>query len=156
MIKDKAIITKFLYRASKFYRSWPYPRFYLLGYSRLHPLRTSWIILAVGLLLFAGCSDLKFQARHQDLPVADIIGLKEQVKATGRVSFYFAGLYPSSQTIWVDQELRNRSNLKYLSAVQIKHYRTWPDWLIAVFTLGIYVPLHYEITAKGVDYDLYR
>ena len=88
--------------------------------------------------------------------MADNIGLHEEIQVQGQVAFYFGDLYPAAQTVWVDKELEKRSNLKHLSGLRLKTYRTWPDWLVAIGTLGIYVPIHYQISAKGVDYDMYR
>ena len=175
MGKNTAIITKFRYRASKFW-PWGFLPLVRVGMAKLDDefkqkilakLKTHFVLRFMArinfVLLFLvlalsleACSDLKFQTRHQDLPMVDQVGLSDRIQVEGQATFYFFGLYPTSQTIWVDQELIKRSNLKHLSAIQIKTYRTWPDWLTALFTLGIYVPVHYQIAAKGVDYDEYH
>jgi hypothetical protein len=109
----------------------------------------------VAVLLLAACSDLKFQVRQQDIMMSDIVGLEKSVTVQGQADFYWAGFYPSSQTIWADQEIMKYSTLQHLAALEIKTFRTWGDWLAMLFTLGLYVPVHYELTARGVDYGDY-
>ena len=135
MAKSRGILTKYFYRASKLSAQ-----------------------ISVGLLILGhlvACSDLKFQARHQDLMMSDIVGLDKTEVITGQANFYLAGRYPASQTIWVDQELRKNSTLQHFSALEIKTYRTWGEWWAAILTLGLYVPVHYELKVRGVDYGDY-
>lgn len=71
-----------------------------------------------------------------------------EFKIEGQREFFFWGLYPSSLSVKVDQEIA-KLGLKSASHLQIEEFQTLPGFCWTVLSFGLYHPVSYKITVLG-------
>ena len=104
-------------------------------------------------LFFASCSSLKFTSEGK-IPLYFKTNAKYQdrVIIQGFKDYFLWGLYPSEQTVYIDKEARKR-RYQALSGITLEKYqRPWQVGM-SILTLGLYTPISFKITAKGLRKD---
>lgn len=102
------------------------------------------ILLLAGTLI--GCTTIHFRS-HNTVPVA-FSGNPEhrnEVVITGQRDFYFWGITPEEQEVFVDEEVR-RAGFDGLSKAIIYEHKNPQQTLISFLTFGIYMPKGFTIT----------
>ena len=70
---------------------------------------------------------------------------QKEVSISGRKDFYFWGIRPDEQEVFLDDEVK-RAGLDGLSKVIVYEHKNPQDTLISFLTLGLYIPKGYTIT----------
>ncbi len=103
----------------------------------------------IQLALLVGCSTVRYRSSGR-IPINL---LKDEVHRTRRLltvegvaHLYLWGMIPSETVVNLDQLVKG-SEVTYLEAVRVHEYRSFKNVLMSWLTLGMYVPLNYEVTA---------
>lgn len=102
------------------------------------------------LILFSvcsGCTSMTYQT--SGVAVAKVLNRGEfphQLSAKGRKEFFLWGMLPEKHTVYIDEELSLEGPILGAGGVQVREYQTVTNFLLSVFSFGMYVPMNYEIT----------
>lgn len=97
-----------------------------------------------------GCTTIHYESRNK-IPVH--IGAQRghdyYSQIQGEVDFFLWGLYPPSQTVYLDEEIQKRG-IKSASNVSVREYQSFLNLFYSIISLGIVYPVNYEVTSYGV------
>lgn len=98
------------------------------------------------LFLFVSCTTIHFRS-NQTIPVAfeGNPNHQKEVLVEGKKFFYFWGVDPDYQEVFIDEEVR-KAGYDGISKVVIYEPKNAADQLISWLTLGLYMPRGYAIT----------
>ena len=66
----------------------------------------------------------------------------------GEKKFYLWGIYPEEITVFIDREIEKTTGFIKPAHIEIEDFQTTKNFLISIFTLGIYIPRNFRI--KGL------
>lgn len=99
-------------------------------------------------LFFAvtGCTTIHFRSKNS-VPVTFDGNPKQQkeVSIVGHRHFYFWGIEPDEQVVYIDEEVR-KAGYDGLSKLIVYEQKNPQDILISFLTLGLYLPRGFTIT----------
>jgi hypothetical protein len=98
------------------------------------------------LTTLSSCTTIHFRSKNT-IPVSFEGNPKHQkeVSIVGRRDFYFWGVEPEQQEVFIDEEVRE-AGYDGLSKLIIYEHKNPQDTLISFLTFGFYVPRGYTIT----------
>lgn len=102
------------------------------------------ILLLAGMIV--GCTTIHFRS-NSSVPVtfAGNPDHQKEVMIEGQRDFYFWGLQPEHEEVFIDEEVR-KAGYDGLSKAIIYEHKNTQQTLISFLTLGIYLPKGYTIT----------
>ena len=74
---------------------------------------------------------------------------QKTVKVSGKKEFYLWGNFPSFHQIHIDEKLSETGAVS-VSEIEIKEYVSLESFCYRLITFGLFTPVNYEITAKGL------
>lgn len=102
------------------------------------------------IFLMGGCTTVNYQSNNT-IPVY-ISGKKDFVKKVtvhGTLDYYLWGMIPDSHTVKIDKELLT-NGLKSASQIVVEEYQSMKNFLISILMFGVYMPMNYKISARGI------
>lgn len=103
-------------------------------------------LLLITLILSASCSSVEFSSRSIEKYYvsahsgSDVVYTKEVTK-----DFYFWGLAPKKDTVFIEDEFKN-AGVFNPSFIVVEQGHTTKDLFFMLITLGLYSPSTYKIT----------
>jgi hypothetical protein len=96
--------------------------------------------------LMTSCTTIHFRSKNT-VPVTfeGNPAHRKEVTITGQKNFYFWGISPEHETVYLDEEVRN-AGYDGLSKLIIYEQKNAQQNLISFLTLGFYLPRGYTIT----------
>lgn len=97
-------------------------------------------------MFFAGCTTIHFRSNNT-VPVtfAGNPEHRKEVSIEGKKDFWFWGLEPEHQEVYLDEEVR-KAGFDGLSKVIVYEQKSPQEILISFITFGLYLPRSYTIT----------
>ena len=98
------------------------------------------------LSLLASCTTIHYRSQNS-IPVSFEGNPKhrKEISIVGHRHFYFWGLEPEEQEVFIDEEVK-KAGYDSISKVVIYEQKNPQDTLVSVLTFGLYVPRGYTIT----------
>lgn len=98
------------------------------------------------LCFFMSCTTIHYRSKHS-VPVSfeGNASQKKEVWIQGKKDFYFWGINPDHETVFIDEEVR-RAGHDGISKLVIYEQKSPSETLISFLTFGIYMPKSYTIT----------
>jgi hypothetical protein len=95
---------------------------------------------------FASCTTIHFRSNNT-VPVsfAGNPGDRKEVTIEGKRDFWFWGIEPDHQEVYIDEEVR-KAGYDGLSKVIVYEQKSAQETLISFITFGFYLPRSYTIT----------
>ncbi len=95
---------------------------------------------------FVGCTTIHFRSNNS-VPVlfSGNPAHRKEVSIEGKRDFYFWGIEPDHQEVFIDEEVR-RAGFDGISKVVVYEQKSPQETLISFLTFGFYLPRSYTIT----------
>ncbi|MCK5882969.1 MAG: hypothetical protein KAG61_04710 [Bacteriovoracaceae bacterium] len=111
-------------------------------------------VLLGAIFILSSCSSVRFYSEGEgNIAISEKNFIQESpILSVESKEFFLWGNVPVSQVVDLSVAVVDKGHFQNTN-VSIEVYRTFGDILRAVFTLGMYSPVHYNISIIGKQYE---